>query len=289
MTYLLLSILSSTLILITFKYAGNHQIDLFKIVVINYFSASILGHLINDPSATLSVYNFTHTGWISPALIIGVLLIAMFYIMGLSSHKAGVSITGVASKMSVIVPITFSILFYDESLHFLKLTGIILAIIAVTFSSLKKSNGQINKYFLFLPILIFLGTGTIDALIKYTQQEFISNDTSAVFTSILFGIAFIIGIVISISRRIPFREFIEPKVFTMGTFVGICNFGSIFFLIMALNQDFQDSSIIFGINNLGVVALSVLLGLIIFREKLTRLNWSGIALSFVAIWLLNIS
>ena len=47
----------------------------------------------------------------------------------------------------------------------------------------------------------------------------------------------------------------------------------------------MDSSVIFGVNNIGIVALSVLIGLWFFKEKLLFLNWLGILLSAVALFL----
>ena len=43
-----------------------------------------------------------------------------------------------------------------------------------------------------------------------------------------------------------------------------------------------DSSVVFGINNIGIVTLSVLLGVILFRERLSKLNLAGIAICMAA-------
>jgi uncharacterized membrane protein len=46
---------------------------------------------------------------------------------------------------------------------------------------------------------------------------------------------------------------------------------------------------VFGVNNMGIVVLSVLLGLLVFREQLSALNWSGIALSALALILFSLA
>lgn len=289
MGFLVLSVASSAIIMVLFKMAGKWNIKLFLIIVINYFAAGLIGHLINSKAAMLQVYQFEDPSWLPLAAIIGFLLIAIFFVLGTSSQVAGISITSVASKMSVILPIVFSIAFYNENIYLLKVTGIFLALIAVLFSSIKNRGENLDKRYLFLPLITFLGTGTIDSLIKYAQQEYISPENSAVFTSILFGVAFLLGVLVSIFRRIPLKQFLEPRVFALGMALGIANYGSIYYLIRALGESNTDSSIIFGLNNIGVVALSVFIGLLFFREHLTKLNWSGVALSFVAIWLLSIA
>jgi multidrug transporter EmrE-like cation transporter len=46
---------------------------------------------------------------------------------------------------------------------------------------------------------------------------------------------------------------------------------------------------VFGINNIGIVSFSVLLGLLIFREKLSGKNIAGIIICMLAILLLAFS
>jgi len=79
-----------------------------------------------------------------------------------------------------------------------------------------------------------------------------------------------------------------------GIALGISNYGSLYFIIRALNHQTNngntfDGSIVFGINNLGVIALSVLIGLLFFKEKLLKINWIGIIISFIAIYILSIT
>jgi multidrug transporter EmrE-like cation transporter len=76
-----------------------------------------------------------------------------------------------------------------------------------------------------------------------------------------------------------------------GALLGGVNFGSIFFLVKALNYRHQDhglmdSSVVFGINNIGIVALSVILGLYLFRESFSSVNRAGIGICIGAIILL---
>lgn len=80
----------------------------------------------------------------------------------------------------------------------------------------------------------------------------------------------------------------------MGYCFRASNYGSLYFLIRALNFKDQlgdkiDGSIVFGINNLGIIALSVIIGLLVFKEKFLKINWVGIILSCIAIYILSTS
>ena len=76
------------------------------------------------------------------AIIIGVLFIIMFFILGRSTQKAGMGITTIAGKMSVIFPIAFSILYDPEDvLSPLKLAGILVTLPGVLLTVFKKKQG----------------------------------------------------------------------------------------------------------------------------------------------------
>jgi uncharacterized membrane protein len=71
-----------------------------------------------------------------------------------------------------------------------------------------------------------------------------------------------------------------------GLVLGAINYGSIIFLVLAYDSGIMQKSTMLPINNLGVVLVSALAAVLIFKEKLTRYNWLGVALSLVALALL---
>lgn len=284
MVFLLLSILSSTLIMITFRLIERYNIRLFHVIVLNYFSAAALGILLNDLS--FSFGSIVASPWFYATMVIGVLLIVMFFFIGFSTQKAGVTVTTVAMRMAVIVPILFSIFFFNETVSIYKIAGIITAIVAVVFSVIKKRTDDFDKRYVFLPLIIFIGAGIIDSLVKYSQQTYLTNEPPALFTAISFAFAAITGIFISIGRRENPKGFFKPTTLLAGILLGAFNFGSIYFFILALNLSPFDSSVVFGINHIGIVTLSALAALTFFNEKLTWLNWLGLLLALTAILLL---
>ena len=287
MIYIFLSILSSTSLFVIFKLLDKFKIETFNVIVLNYLIAAILGFIVNT-SFTLENYTQSLSSWYLPAVIIGILFILMFFVIGKSAQVIGIGITSVASKMSVIFPIVFSILYFSENLTTYKVAGVIIALAAIILTVFKKSNGtKINPQQIYLPIVLFVGMGFIDILIKIAQNNYIEENDTAIFTSTLFTISFITGVIISFFKKGVLKAYAKPKVLLSGLILGIVNFGSIYFLINALNTNILDSSAIFGINNIGIVGLSIILGLAFFKEKLSTLNWIGIILSIAAIYLLS--
>ncbi|TFH34247.1 MAG: EamA/RhaT family transporter [Bacteroidia bacterium] len=208
--------------------------------------------------------------------------------MALTTQKAGIAVATIAAKMSVVIPITFSIFFFRENISFYKIFSIMVAIVAVMLTIYREGNGKISlSPALVLPLILFIGTGTIDSLIKISQELYIGENKSIQFSSVLFMIAGLTGIIITVARPVSRKALLDQRVIVGGLILGVVNFGSLYGLINALESDIFDSSVLFGINNIGIVLLSVVMALALFREKLLPVNWIGIVLSVIAIYLLS--
>ena len=292
MHFLILCLLSSTGIFVVFKSIERFGIPSFPIIVINYFIASILGFIINP--GYVSFGGIMEMEWLPISIIIGILFIIMFFIIAFSSRKAGISITTVASKMSVIFPIIFSLLIDpSDQINLIKTGAIVCTLGGVALTIYKPRKGIIGLAVIYIPLILFVGMGVVDSLVKFAQHRFVNDADTALFSAVLFLNAFLSGVIVLLFYPKYYRSFLRSKVWGWGLLLGGVNFGSIFFLVRALNYvspagNGMDSSVIFGINNVGIVGLSVLLGLWVFRERLLPLNWLGIILSAMALTLFTL-
>lgn len=281
---LLLSILSSSVLMVIFKYFAQFEVKTFQAITVNYFVAASLGFLLSPivfvPSAIVSA------SWLPSALIIGCVFIAMFYIMAISSQKVGVAITSVSNKMSLVIPVVAGVVLYSESLVGLKLIGVITALVAVVLVTFPDKKLNIEPKYLILPLVIFAGSGFLDTFFKYVETHQIQSDEIAVFSASLFLVAAIVGTTVLIGSRILTGEVLETKSIVAGFALGIPNYFSIHFLLMALNLPNMESTMVFPINNTGIVLLSTLLAILLFKERLTKLNWVGIVLAVLSILLI---
>ncbi|MFA5329952.1 MAG: hypothetical protein WC384_19300 [Prolixibacteraceae bacterium] len=284
MIYLLLSILSSSVIFITFKITERFQTNLVKLITVNYLVATILGFSFNHHP--VSILNIFSSGWLPYALIIGVSYIVMFFLIGYSTRISGIAVTTIAGKLSMVIPMLFSLIYFSEKSSFLKISGLILATVAVFLTSYRPINKARNRMLFLLPLIIFLGSGITDSIIKYSQTHFVYNNLSLLFSAVVFLTALITGLIYitlnsgSGSKTITIAELLG------GTILGIANFGSLYFFILALNNSRLDSSIVFGLNNICIVLFSILTGTFIFREKLLKVNFTGIFMAIIAILIL---
>jgi drug/metabolite transporter (DMT)-like permease len=240
-------------------------------IVVNYFTACLLGATMYD--APIVISEITVSKWFVGAIVLGFLFISVFNVMALTAQRNGLSVASVASKMSVIIPIVFGLYAYQESLGIQKVIGIILALIAVYLTSIKPKENQDLKKGLLLPILLFFGSGIIDTSIKYLETTYVAKNGIPIFSATIFAIAFILGlglITIQIIRK-QFKP--NPKSLIGGSILGVVNYCSIYYLLKALQFEGFESSTIFTINNVAIVMISTLTGLVLFKERIFKMNW----------------
>nr|WP_321230391.1 DMT family transporter [uncultured Psychroserpens sp.] len=287
MIYLLLSIIASTLIFIIFKLFDKYNINTLQAIVVNYFTACLFGLLMYDKPIIVS--EIVSSKWIYGALGLGFLFIAIFNVMALTAQRNGLSVASVASKMSVIIPIIFGIYVYNEGVGAQKIIGIVLALVSVYLSSIKSKNIDNPTKGLWLPILLFFGSGVIDTSIKYIETTYLPGNSIPIFSATIFAIAFVIGSTILIVKAIrkPFR--FPVKAIIGGVILGITNYFSIYYLLKALNHESLESSTLFTVNNVSIVMISTLLGLIFFKEKISKINWAGIILAIISIVIVTLA
>ena len=286
MIWLALSILCSTLIFILFRIFPRFGIENLQAIVVNYLVAFSVGFLSGDFEVHLT--ELPEKPWFTSIIILGFLFISLFQLMAIVSQKFGVTAVSVAVKMSLVIPVVFAILYYGDSAGPWKITGIILALAAVYLATRKPSATSGHPGMILLPVMLFIGSGFLDSFLKYNQHELVEISEHAYFTSLIFLTAAVIGLFWYFLSLITQKTSIPGwKNILAGIALGIPNYGSIFFLIKALDMHDLESSVIFPVNNVGVVALSVISARILFNENLSRWNVLGVILAMLSIALMT--
>jgi len=284
--YLFLSILFSTGLFVIFKYFGIYKIDTLKAIFVNYIVAFTMGVGLADGAVSLS--QIPEQSWFFGALFLGALFVSVFFVMATTAQKNGVSVASVAGKMSVVVPVLFGTFLYQESVTILKVLGILIALLAVYLASVKDEVDTKSGGMLF-PILLFFGSGVIDTTLKYVEVNFVPQEEVSLFSGSLFGIAAVFAATIILIQQVRKKTSFGFKNIIAGIALGVPNYFSIIFLIKALqNKDFE-SSVLFTVNNAGIVILSTFVGLLIFKEKFSLKNKLGVFLAVLGILLVTIA
>lgn len=278
------------LLYVILKFFQKFEVNNIHGLTFNYITASTFSFLKNYSRNTQELAEAGN--YIYYALAIGILFILVFYIATLTAQNSGITITSISGKMSMIIPISGGIIIFNETLNITRVAGIITAITAVLLSSYRKVNeskdlhSKHRKIWL-LPFLLFLGSGMVDLCIKLSEHYLITDRNQTLFIALLFGSAAIAGISITLYNFMKHKIRLKRISVLGGVILGICNYYSLEYLIAALSYSSVESSIVFSIVNVLVVVISVICALLIFKEKISKINTAGILLAILSIIILS--
>jgi uncharacterized membrane protein len=182
------------------------------------------------------------------------------------------------------------VLFYAENLTIFRIIGIIAAMSAIVVINMpfNKDPEQKRKWILWLyPLLTWLLSSIIDSAF-YLLGKSTGSNQSALFLAVLFGTAATLGFFFMIFHKIKNGLKIPWHILPFGITLGISNFMSIHYLMKAIGQGW-DASLMFPINNVGIIAISMLGALLIFKEKANQYKLMGVALAISAVLLIALS
>jgi len=280
--YIILCAASSVLIAHFLKVVENRNLSTVRVLTVNYLVATVVA--------------FSTSGWagigrldvgegftaIMIAAVVGVIFIANFFIYSKSVYYNGVGISVAAMRISLIMPVLLSTLWYLEILSFKQWVGVVLVFITL-FLLLPNKRKMLREPFsaAWLLVLLFIGTGLGDGSLKIYEREFSSLLSKEQFMGFVFLTAFLIGlIVIGIRRSWNFKK----MEWLMGIAVGVPNLYTAIFLIEALER--MNGAVVYSSVNVLTVLGGTLLGIMKWGDKLTKIQWAGIALTVITILLL---
>lgn len=270
--------------LMLFKYFGKYQVNNLQAIIINYFTAGSLAVVITNTNGL--PINFQHivlSNYIVPSLIIGLLFIITFNLLAYGTQKIGIAISTVANKMSMIIPVIIGIYLFKEAIGVFKLIGIFLAISAIYMTSTKSGKLSFDKKFMPIILLIFLGQGIADSTLSWTQKFTLSTENTSLFFASTFFSAGTFGCLFLVYDLMVKKIQFQAKNILWGIALGVPNYLTLHFFIRSLQSPILESSQVFPVVNMGIIILSAISGIILFKEKLTPLNWTGIAIAIIAI------
>lgn len=283
MFYLISAIITSALILIIFKVFEKWKIDNLVAITVNYLVAAGLGlWLCSDTADFASVLQ---QPWIYISLFAGVMLMMTFLIYGTSVQKAGLAITSVAGKMSVVIPVLLGLIWFNETAGWGKIVGISLAMIAFWLAFRKKESGAKRTIYFYLPVLLFFGNGLNDSLLKIAEKNYITNDF-IFFLATAFTVSLVIGIMLSGVKYVRTKKVPDGRSILAGILLGVLNWYSTYFFLVGMRH--FEVSLFVPVFNISVVVIAALAGLFFFKQHLKPINWVGIAIAVGAIVLMSL-
>lgn len=292
MLYLFLAVACSAALGFIFKLFPRFSIDGFQAIVFNYFVCVLCGwvHLGSFP---INIEN-SEKAWFPYALILGFVFISGFNCAALTVRYFGVTISQIMQRMSILMTVPFALLVYGESGGLGKITGFVLAlgsIVLVNWPSGESTNiiaGKNDKlkHPVWIPFLTWALAGVIEILFIRVQKEGLADTNDPAFICNVFGTAGAVGFLLAMVGWFRGRMDFSWRNVVAGVVLGIPNYGSMLFLLMALGSGLE-GSLVFPLVNVSIIFVTTIGAVWLFQERLSRVNWLGIALALAAIGLIS--
>ena len=183
MNEILYTIVLFNILIILFKMFEKYNVDNLQALIVNYLTAGFCSYFFLE--SNFSIEYIFKSKWLLHAIIIGSFFIVVFLFYGLGTQKVGISITTVANKMSLIIPVSAAIVLYEDKLTFIKIIAFLLALLGIYLSSTRAGQLSFDKRYLWIIIIIFLGQGISDAIFNDFAQNF-PNEKGYLFFMTLF-------------------------------------------------------------------------------------------------------
>lgn len=213
---------------------------------------------------------------------------ASFQVFYALSLKAGpFSATCILINLSMVIPVVFSLIFYNEKATVLKVLGILLCLLAL-FLNIKSDGKRVNfKWFIYVT-LAFLSTGGIGIVQKvFAKSEVAADLEQFIFFGYLIAFSLTCVIFFTQLRMGRERSFKLSKRNLILILLIAASLGAYQFFNTFANS-FIDA-IILGPSVSGLATvLQMLSGRIIFKEKFTGRQISSICVGIVAILLISL-
>lgn len=281
--FILLSVSCSLLLAHLLKLAEVNGDTVLNVLTVNYIIAFGSALAINRADGLALMPAFPLWFWAFCAFI-GFIFIANFFLLSRSIHENGVGVSISAMRVSLLVPVLLSIVFYGEALSVFKVMGILLVFVALgLFIAARRDvslRGLGNTGYL---IVIFLFSGTADASLKIFEEEMSTVASEAHLMSAIFMFSFLFGLGAILKTKSVYT--LTRREIMLGVGIGIPNLLSSIFVIRAFA--YYDASIVYSVVNMLVITGGALIGWLYWKDDISRPEALGIGTAIVAIGILT--
>lgn len=301
MLYLVLAICCSSAIALIFKHSETRGMNRYAVTTANYVAAVAIaagmlavdgpplagidelfggfGLIADYVTGVESVPGATAWG-IAIGIPAGLVFFLAFIFYQLSVRNSGVGLAGAFAKLGILVPMALSLVIWLEIPRSIQWVGMALAVGSIVLVNVKSLRGWTRSIRPALLMLFLLG-----GLAEFSNkifQKYGDVDYRLIFLLSTFGVALLFSLGTTLAKRLP----VQSRDVVTGLAVGVPNLFSSFFLIQALDQ--LKAAVVFPVFAAGTIVVINVLGLLFFGERLSRREQAAVAMTIVALVLINL-
>lgn len=220
------------------------------------------------------------------------IFLSVSMVAGLKALSLGsMAITSTVVSFSLVIPTLFGLLFLNETIGILGIIAFLLLALSLLLLNYKKSSNPVSGECWFYSILTMIMNGGCSVIQKLHQTAF-PGEYSSEFMFFGMSSVFVFLSLVAIFDAIKNKSADKPRsaVFKwtalLGAMAGTCN-GLCNYLTLCLAA-MENASVMFPILSAGNAVGSCLVGYLVFKERLTKLQLFSISLGIISVILLKI-
>ncbi|MBE6999640.1 MAG: DMT family transporter [Ruminococcaceae bacterium] len=274
---LILAIISSALIAVIMRISSRRVQGRIGMLAANYLTCLFLGAWY----AGFRLFPADAPGLAVTAgmgAVNGILYLAGFMLLQYNTRKNGVVLSSVFMKLGLLVPMVLSIFLFGEIPTLLQWTGFLLAVGAILLINYEKGTSLSGAK---LPLILMLLAGGLGDAMSKIFEVYGPGEQGDLFLFYTFVGAFLLCLLLIIRNKEGFDKF----ALLFGVLVGIPNFFSAKFLLMALGE--LPAVIVYPTYSVATILVVTLAGIGLFGERLKKKQWLALVVILVALIMLN--
>ena len=277
MIYLILQVVFASSFTLFIKWAQiRRQENVITIGAINYIVAAV---------SIVPVFLYSNLSSVSFGALwtggsMGAVYFIAFFFAIYSIRKVGASTTTVVSVLSILMPIGFAAIMWQEKPDLVQSIGIGMALLALTLIGAQKNPHPSDfetKSRWMVPVVFLCG---FSRLSQEAFKHVSSPEHRPTFILAAFTIAAIPSLIVLIhGKRMP-----TAMEWFIGFLMGISNNLQTYFVLLALH--YFEGFIVFPVTSAGGIVLTTLVATSLLNEQLNKRTYVGIAIAVVSLFLL---
>ncbi len=278
MLFLILAVVSSALVSILMRISGGRIRHNIGMLAVNYMVCVALSAVLAE-GTLLPAGDSGMPLAVAMGAVNGFLYLAGFLLIQYNTQKNGVVLSSVFQKLGILVPLTVSVVLYNEIPGGIQLLGFVLAAAAIFLMNDLRSGSHADAKSALLWMLLACGTG--EAMSKIFKEAGLSHLEGG-FLFVTFAVACLLCVVLMLVKQ---QRIGWPEV-AFGALIAVPNFFSAKLLLGALES--LSAVIVYPVFSVGTILAVTVAGVLVFREKLSTRQWIGMAAILGAVILLNL-
>ena len=277
MIYLLLAILSSTMVSV-FSRMGREKVKNRNVMVaFNYLACSVTGFALMKTTEVFPAAPGLDTA-ILMAVIGGAMYLCGFLLLQWNIGRNGVVLPATFQKLGVLVPTVCALVIFKESPTAIQAIGFFAAVAAIFM--INDGAGNVKRGSTPGLIALLLMGGSVDALGKF-YAEWGNPAIKDHYLFYVFFCAFVYAVLLCVMTRQKLTRWDA----LFGVLVGVPNYLCSRFLLLSLAD--VPAVVAYPTFSVGTIVFVTLIGCLCFKERLTKRQVIAMGIILAALALLN--